>query len=94
VSGGRYDYGQFYFSAVADGIERDIAKYRTPGKDECNEWAALSEEVISRMQKAVDTVMMAQKMVIRVDWLMSGDDGEDGFLRRWEEEGLDGEVKQ
>lgn len=38
------------------------------------------------MKEAVKALRVAQVYAQRVDWLLSGDDGEESFLRRLEEE--------
>ena len=44
------------------------------------------DEVIEKMKEAVKALKIAQEYAQRVDWLLSGDDGEESFLRRLEEE--------
>jgi hypothetical protein len=44
------------------------------------------DEVIEKMKEAVKALKIAQVYAQRVDWLFSGDDGEESFLRRLEEE--------
>jgi len=44
------------------------------------------EEVIEKFKEAVKALKMAQIYAHRVDWLLSGDDGEGSFLRRLQEE--------
>jgi len=44
------------------------------------------DEVIEKMKEAVKALKIAQIDGQRVDWLFSGDDGEEAFLRRLEEE--------
>jgi hypothetical protein len=43
------------------------------------------DEVIERMKEAVKALKIAQEYAQRVDWLLSGDDGEESFLRRLNE---------
>ena len=43
-------------------------------------------EVIEKMKEAVKALKIAQVYAQRVDWLFSGDDGEESFLSRLEEE--------
>jgi hypothetical protein len=43
------------------------------------------DEVIEKMKDAVKSLKIAQEYAQRVDWLLSGDDGEESFLRRLEE---------
>jgi hypothetical protein len=43
------------------------------------------DEVIEKMKDAVKALKIAQEYAQRVDWLLSGDDGEESFLSRLEE---------
>jgi len=43
-----------------------------------------SDEVIEKMKEAVKALHIAQEYAQRVDWLLSGDDGEESFLSRLE----------
>ena len=45
-----------------------------------------SDEIIEKMKDAVKALKIAQVYAQRVDWLLSGDDGEDSFLSRLEDE--------
>jgi hypothetical protein len=40
------------------------------------------DEVIKKMKEGVKTLKKAQIYAHRIDWLLSGDDGEDTFLER------------
>ena len=44
-----------------------------------------SDEVIEKMKDAIKALKIAQIYAHRVDWLLSGDDGEESFLSRLEE---------
>lgn len=44
------------------------------------------DEVIEKMKEAVKALKIAQVYAQRVDWLLSGDDGEESFLSRLEED--------
>ena len=44
------------------------------------------EEVIMKMKETIKILRMAEVYAQRVDWLLSGDDGEESFLRRLEED--------
>jgi hypothetical protein len=54
------------------------------------------DEVIEKMKEAVKVLKIAQVYAHRVDWLLSGDDGEESFLRRLHEElsGLEEELEK
>ena len=43
------------------------------------------DEVIEKMKEAVKSLKIAQEYAQRVDWLLSGDDGEESFLSRLDE---------
>lgn len=43
-------------------------------------------EVIEEFKNAVEIINKAQVYIQRVDWLLSGDDGEDSFLERLKED--------
>jgi hypothetical protein len=43
------------------------------------------DEVIEKMKEAVKSLKIAQEYAQRVDWLLSGDDSEESFLSRLEE---------
>jgi MoxR-like ATPase len=45
-----------------------------------------SDEVIEKMKEAVNVLRVAQIYAHRIDWLFSGDDGEESFLKRLDED--------
>jgi len=92
MSGGRFDYVQFRFGDIVDSIRDTIrptttAPRRTRWGDDIGKH--LPPDIIAKFAETADAVERAAKMVTRVDWLLSGDDGEDSFRRRWKEEGLE-----
>jgi hypothetical protein len=76
MSGGHFDYIQYHFDDVASSIELQIAT------------GEYEPAITNRFQLAADTVRLAGKMIQRVDWLVSDDDGPETFLERWHGEGL------
>jgi hypothetical protein len=44
------------------------------------------DEVINEFKNAVDLISRAQVYMHRVDWLLSGDDGDESFIRRLNED--------
>ena len=91
MSGGRFGYAQYQFGGIVESIRSTIANNDSDEKDEWGETIGghLPPDIIAKLAETADTVERAKKMVTRVDWLLSGDDGEDSFRRRWAEEGLD-----
>lgn len=55
-----------------------------------------SPETIETLKKMLDTIIRAKVYLKRIEWLLSGDDGESNFIERTEadlkEEGLDGRL--
>ena len=45
-----------------------------------------SDEVIDKMKEGIEVLKRAQIYAQRIDWLLSGDDGEKSFVRRLEED--------
>ncbi len=88
MSGGHFEYQQYRIEDIARGIEELI---ESNDDESLNEWGdrrgrGYSVETIEKFKIAVDTLRRAAIMAQRVDWLVSGDDGEDSFHRRWDKE--------
>lgn len=88
MSGGRFDYMSWRFKDVADRI-RDIIEYNN--SKELNEWGesfgyGFTEETIEEFIKGVQHMELAAIYEHRIDWLVSGDDGEEGFHKRLQED--------
>lgn len=84
MSGGHFDYKQYQLGYISDEIEELILKN---GSDELDDWgdkryAEYLHETIEEFKNAVRHLRLAQIYVQRIDWLVSGDDGEDSFHRR------------
>lgn len=45
-----------------------------------------SEQVIERFRRGAIYIRLAEIYIQRIDWLLSGDDGEESFLRRLEDD--------
>ena len=88
MSGGHFDYSQFRVREIAEDIERLIASNDDQTKDEWGErrGRGYPPEIIAKFREAAHTLERAADMAQRVDWLVSGDDGEECFLRRWQKE--------
>ena len=88
MSGGHFDYNQFRVREIAEDIERVIS---TNDDQTLNEWGETKgrnypPEIIEKFKEAAHNLERAADMAQRVDWLLSGDDGPDNFLSRWDEE--------
>ena len=86
MSGGHFNYKQYELGHMADEIEQLILDNDS---EEVNEYGdtkghGYSPETIEAFKYARIALLHAQIYVQRIDWLVSGDDGEDSFHRRLE----------
>ena len=91
MSGGFFQYQQFRLGEIQDGIERVIAK-NVDGEtsrrlDEEGEWHySFSEETLNEFLNGIQALKKAFVYAHRIDWLLSGDDGEETFHERLKKE--------
>lgn len=76
MSGGAFNYNDYHITGIADHIEELIRD-----NEDKSEY---SEATIQRFREAVKLLREAGVYVHRIDWLVSGDDGEDTFHKRLE----------
>lgn len=87
MSGGRFDYLQYRFTEIVDAIEQEIRDNNAePRPKDWFEPNNLREETIEEFKKGIDYIKKAQIYAQRIDWLLSGDDGEDTFHKRLSED--------
>ena len=84
MSGGHFNYKQHTLLDMADDIGGFILSNDSTEK---NEWGdtigrRYSPETIAEFEKAVTVLKLAYVYTQRIDWLISGDDGEDSFHKR------------
>jgi hypothetical protein len=87
MSGGRFDYLQYRFSEIVDSIEKEIRNNDCVSNPE-DWWEPnyFSDETLDEFKKAVEYIKKAQVYAHRIDWLLSGDDGEETFHTRLAED--------
>lgn len=88
MSGGHFDYIQYRILHVAEEV-RDLID--TNDSEERDEWSQLkgrgyNPETIAKFREAEATLRRAYVMAQRIDGLVSCDDGEDSFHRRWDDD--------
>ena len=88
MSGGHFNYSQCRIHDIAMEIEDIIAKNNSSDKDAFGNDVGyhFTSETITKFKRAVECLKKAQIMAHRIDWLLSGDDGEETFHERWNEE--------
>lgn len=88
MSGGHFDYAQYQIESIADEVEHLIINNDSKEKDE---WGSdkgrhYSAETIEEFKIGLEYLRKAQIYTQRIDWLVSGDDGEDTFHTRLQSE--------
>ena len=84
MSGGHFNYKQHSILDIADDIGSFILDNDS---EEKNAWNynidnRYSPETIAEFEAAVKVLKLAYVYAQRIDWLLSGDDGEDSFHKR------------
>ena len=100
MSGGAFDYKQYHIKQIAEDIQSELNKQgREKSKEEQYMMGDYYEkypearfeitypkEIQDRMNEAVKALEIAHIYAQRVDWYLSGDDGDESFLKRLNEE--------
>jgi len=78
MSGGYFDYNQYRIDDIIDQIERAINANK--------ETYDFSAKTIREFRKAIRILRKGAVYAQRIDWLISGDDGEETFHKRLKED--------
>ena len=100
MSGGHFEYKQFHIEDVAEKIKEHLKNqgelkddvellgmrdyYETYPDEKYN--GVESKDVQDRFKEAIRHLELAKIYTHRIDWYLSGDDGEESFLERLEDE--------
>ena len=86
MSGGAFNYAQHQLNEIAETIELAIQQNDDTSLNQYGErrGRGYSPEVIERFRVAVKTLRQAYRMAHDIDWLLSGDTGEDTFIAGWD----------
>ena len=83
MSGGYFEYQQYHLQDIVDKL-REI-KVKIENDEEFYQYDR-KEELFREISNGLDYLNLAGIYTQRLDWLFSGDDGEDNFFERLEEE--------
>ena len=88
MSGGAFDYKQYAIQDIIDNIEHEIRnnKIEQTVFDDYKYCNNFSDKTITEFKEAVKILKLGGIYAQRVDWLLSGDDGEESFHERLREE--------
>lgn len=91
MSGGAFNYDQSRIRLIWCTIQSELDRQGElrereywMDKDEYHE--TYDEEVVELFKKGVEVLKEAEVYAQRIDWFLSGDDGEENFKRRLKEE--------
>jgi hypothetical protein len=79
MSGGHFDYGCFRISRFADELKHEIDMNHS--HDEEVHGYNFDPETITLLKKCHDVIEYAGKLAKEIEWLYSGDHGEDSFIK-------------
>ena len=83
MSGGYFNYEQYKLSYIADEIDHLIIEHENKSEEESDNFGyEFSDETITEFKKGLEYLRLAQIYAHRIDWLVSGDDGEEFFHKR------------
>lgn len=90
MSGGRFDYIERRIPYIAESIQAEIDSNNTKleGFFSEPEWNGerYTKETIKEFKNGIEALRKAYVYARRIDYLLSGDDGEDDFHKRLKEE--------
>lgn len=96
MSGGHFDYYQFHIKEIAESIQKELDRqgkaipkenicYGYPGQEQ-QFYETYPDEIQEKFAEAIKVLKTAYIYAKRIDWFLSGDDSEENFLKRLEEE--------
>ena len=83
MSGGYFEYQQYHIQDIIEKLEE--TKVKIENDEEYYQYDK-KEELLQEISNGIDYLNLAQIYTQRLDWLFSGDDGEDNFFKRLEEQ--------
>lgn len=88
MSGGKFDYQQHRIQDIIDTIQDEIDTNNEKPEYWWGEWKGqvYSDETIAEFKKGIELLKKAYVYAQRIDWLLSGDDGEEDFHKRLNDE--------
>lgn len=96
MSGGAFDYKQYHIREIHETIQSKLERMGKPKTkeelwhnkeyydkypEELN-WPTETDDVVNAYKTAINLLKKAEVYAQRIDWYISGDDGEESFLRR------------
>lgn len=91
MSGGYFDRRQYQLIMLKDDLNEIIERNDLEEKDSYGYPLGrhYPEDIIDKFRATSELLDRGERMLTRLDYLLSGDDGEDSFRKRWKDESLD-----
>lgn len=91
MSGGTFDYSQHRIDDIAETIELYLARQgkKMPKDETWNDhthYETFPKEIQEKFKEGIKYLKLAAVYAQRIDWYLAGDDGEENFLKRLEED--------
>ena len=83
ISGGYFEYKQYHIQDIIEKLEE--TKVKIENEEEYYQYDR-KQELLQEILNGLNYLNLAGIYTKRLDWLFSGDDGEDSFFKRLEEE--------
>jgi hypothetical protein len=84
MSGGTFSHQDWNIGNIAEQIDEMI--YTNDRTDGCGYCRGYSQKTLDVFKATSDLLKRARVMVHRIDWLVAGDDGEDNFHERLDDD--------
>jgi len=88
MSGGYFNYSQFSLEDIKENIEEIIKNNNSQEKDEYGfyKYYHFSDDTIQKFKIGLYHLKKTQVYIQHIDWLLSGDNGEESFRKRLKED--------
>lgn len=83
MSGGYFDYNQFFIGEIETTLEEFLEKSECENRGGYEEF---EDKFVEHCKVALHILKIARVYTHRIDWVLSGDDSEDVFYKRLEED--------
>lgn len=86
MSGGHFDHSNYFMDEIADDIQLVVDNNTNGDKDSWGDTIGRFYDVgtIWKLQYVAHELRILSELVHHIDYLLSGDTGEDSFQERWE----------
>lgn len=86
MSGGYFDYSEYHIDTIVDDLAKLIEGGVNVDEYYSHEYENYSNETKQELKNALEILRKAEVYAHRIDWLLSGDDGEESFHKNLKED--------